>query len=173
MRCHRLVAIASAVTAGCCLVPAAPASAHAIISLGGVDAVAGRTSRMTLEVQHGCLTDEDGVLQVIAQVGRPWGRLRPQPVSGWSVTRSRLPAGQQIIWTKDDGVPQVFNEPVYFPVDVTWPAKAGVIGMSVTQVCPRDTTTWGTPVAPATGDQESPPQTPLAQVNVLPASRKR
>ena len=37
---------------------AAPASAHAIIDLDGVTAVAGRSSAMTLEIQHGCLPAE-------------------------------------------------------------------------------------------------------------------
>jgi hypothetical protein len=151
-------------------VGAAPASAHAIISLGGVDAVTGQTSRMTLEVQHGCLSDEDGVLQVLAFVGKPWGRLRPQPVAGWSMKRATLASGgQQITWTKDDGVPQVFNVPVYFPIDVTWPSRPGVVGMTVTQVCAQDTTTWNTPAAPATASTDSPPQTPMPQVKVLPA----
>lgn len=49
---------------------AAPASAHAIIDLGGVSAVAGKTSPMTLEVQHGCLPAE-ATTQVEAFVGAP------------------------------------------------------------------------------------------------------
>ena len=125
MKRRAISAVAVAACAVLAVVSAPAASAHAIISLGGVDAVAGQTSRMTLEVQHGCLTDEDGVLQVIASVGKPWGRLRPLPVEGWSMTQKRLPKGQQITWTKVDGIPQVFNVPVYFPVDVTWPSKIG------------------------------------------------
>lgn len=151
------------------LATAAPASAHAIISLGGTDAVAGESSRMTLEVQHGCLDEEDGVIQVLAFVGKPWGRLVPQPVEGWSVTRTRLDKGQQLTWTKLDGGPQTFNDPVYFPIEVTWPRQPGVIGMKVTQVCPEDSTTWDQPFAPATAGVDSPPQTPMPQVQVLPA----
>lgn len=45
---------------------AAPASAHAIVDIGGDPAYAGKTSTMTLEIQHGCLQNEAGVEKVAA-----------------------------------------------------------------------------------------------------------
>jgi uncharacterized protein YcnI len=146
---------------------AAPASAHAIIELNGADAVAGHTSVMTLEIQHGCITAADGTQQVLAFVGKPWGRVAPKPVEGWSIATKRLSAGgQQITWTKQ-GEPQPFGTPVYFPMRVTWPTSPGVYGMSVTQACPSGTTTWDVKDGPATANAPSPPLTPLPQVKVL------
>ncbi len=148
----------------------APAQAHGIIDLGSVDAVAGRTSTMTLEVQHGCITNATGTLQVEASVGRPWRRVAPQPVRGWTVGVQRLPSGgQQITWTKQ-GDPHPFGTPVFFPIRVTWPQKPGVYSMKVVQACPGDVTTWGTPPGPATANSPSPPITPIPQVKVLPAN---
>lgn len=146
-----------------------PAQAHGIIDLGGTAAVAGRTSTMTLEVQHGCITKSTGTTQVQAFVGKPWGRVVPRPVDGWTVEIGRLSnGGRQVTWTKQ-GDPQPFGTPVYFPMRVTWPAQPGVYSMKVVQACPDDITTWGTPGGPATADAPSPPITPIPQVKVLPA----
>lgn len=49
-------------------------NAHAIIELNGVGAVAGARSDMTLEIQHGCITAGTGTTQVIAYIGKPWGK---------------------------------------------------------------------------------------------------
>ncbi len=68
------------------------ASAHGIIDLDGVSAVAGPTSVMTLEVQHGCLPAEPTVL-VEAFVGAPWRAVRPQPVDGWTSSLERQVKG--------------------------------------------------------------------------------
>lgn len=151
------------------VVGASGASAHAIIDVGDTDAVASAKGTMTLEIQHGCLTNEDGVIQVLAFVGKPWGRITPKPVQGWTSKIERAGSGQQVTWTKIDGDPQVFNDPVYFPMTVVWPAKAGVYGMTVTQVCPSDTTTWNTPPVPAVANAPSPPITPMPQVQVMAA----
>lgn len=147
----------------------APASAHGILDLGGVDAVAGRSSTVTLEIQHGCITRSTGTVQVEAFVGKPWGRVVPQPVDGWTVRTQRLASGgRQLTWTKL-GDPQPFGTPVFFPMKATWPSSPGVYSMKVTQTCPDDVTTWGTPGGPATADAPSPPLTPIPQVKVLPA----
>lgn len=162
-------ALPAAVVFATALSVPAPAQAHGIIDLGGVDAIAGRTSTMTLEIQHGCITQSTGTVQVQAFVGRPWGRVVPQPVAGWTVALSRLPnGGRQVTWTKE-GDPQPFGTPVYFPLRVTWPGKPGTYSMKVVQACPDDITTWGTPFGPATADAPSPPITPIPQVQVLPA----
>ncbi len=149
------------------VVAAAPVQAHAIIELNGADAVAGRTSLMTLEIQHGCITVADGTQLVLASVGKPWGRVVPKPVDGWTITAKKLASGgQQVMWTKQ-GEPQPFGTPVYFPMLVTWPTTPGVYGMSVTQACPSGTTTWDIKDGPATANSPSPPLTPLPQVKVL------
>jgi len=165
----RLAFAATAATAAIVLAVPLPAQAHGIIDLGGVDAVAGRTSTMTLEIQHGCITTSSGTIQVQAFVGKPWGRVAPRQVDGWTVDISRLSnGGRQVTWTKQ-GDPQPFGTPVYFPLKVTWPTKPGVYSMKVVQACPDDITTWGTPGGPATADAPSPPITPIPQVKVLPA----
>jgi uncharacterized protein YcnI len=159
----------SLATAALMIGMAVPAQAHGIIDLGGTDAVAGRTSTMTLEIQHGCITRSTGTIQVQAFVGRPWGRLVPRPVEGWTVQERRLASGGRVVtWTKQ-GDPQPFGTPVYFPIRVTWPSKPGTYSMKVVQACPDDVTTWGTPGGPATADAPSPPITPIPQVQVLPA----
>jgi uncharacterized protein YcnI len=166
-----VAAAAAAVTAlAAALACAVPASAHGIIDVGSVDAIAGHTSTMTLEVQHGCITHATGTQLVQAFVGRPWGRIIPQPVDGWTISTQRLASGgRQITWTKQ-GDPQPFGTPVYFPMLVTWPSTPGVYGMKVVQACPDDVTVWGTPPGPATANAPSPPITPIPQVKVLPAN---
>ena len=160
-----ITGLAAAVLLG---VPAS-AQAHGVIDLGRVDAVAGRTSTMTLEVQHGCIANATGTLQVEAFVGRPWGRVAPQAVSGWTVGVQRLSSGgRQITWTKL-GEPHPFGTPLFFPIRVTWPQEPGIYSMKVVQACPGDVTTWGTPPGPATANSPSPPVTPIPQVKVLPA----
>ena len=146
----------------------APASsAHAIIELNGVSAVAGKSSAMTLEIQHGCLTESAGTTQVIAFVGKPWGAVKPGSASGWKVSVAPLAdGGQQITWSIV-GNPNPFGTPVYFPMTVKWPNSPGVYGMRVLQVCPGGLTWWDTPFTPATAAAPSPPLTPLPQVQVL------
>lgn len=61
---------------------AGSASAHAIIELDGVSAVAGKTSLMTLEIQHGCLPSE-ATIEVEAFVGPAWRGVQPGGVPGW------------------------------------------------------------------------------------------
>lgn len=141
--------------------------AHAIIELGAVNAIAGETSGMTMEIQHGCITAETGTIKVIGWVGKPWGKITTRKVDGWksSVVRTS-DGGQQITWD-NLGEPQPFNVPLYLPMDVKWPKKSGIYAMKVTQVCPDDVTTWDTPFGPATANTPSPPITPLAQVKVL------
>ncbi len=144
-----------------------PANAHAIIDLNGVAAVAGQTSGLTLEIQHGCLTGQDGTTQVTAFAGKPWGAIKPAAVIGWTSVSARLAnGGQQITWTIQ-GAPQPFGRPVFFPMTVNWPKSAGSYGLRVLQVCPSGVTWWDTPFTPATAAAPSPPLTPLPQVQVL------
>lgn len=122
---------------------------------------------MTLEIQHGCITAGTGTTQVIAYVGKPWGKIKPGKVDGWVSSVERTPkGGQQVTWN-NLGEPQLFSEPLFLPMKITWPKKAGVYSMNVTQACPGDVTMWDTLVGPATANKPSPPLTPLPQVQVV------
>jgi len=145
---------------------AGTAQAHGIIDLDGVSAVAGGTSRMTLEIQHGCGTT-DATIQVQAFVGKPWRAVRPHPVAGWSSTVARQDkGGWQITWT-NLGAPIPFGTPIFFPITVAWPNNPGTYGMSVLQVCPTSTYYWNDEYTPATGSVTSPPLTPRPEVLVV------
>ena len=143
-----------------------PASAHAIIELNGVSAVAGHSSVMTLEIQHGCLP-ADPTVQVQAFVGKPWRSVSPTPVPGWISTVTAQPIGGWHITWVNTGAPVPFGTPIYVPMTVSWPAAAGVYAMTVLQVCPGSSNLWNTPNAPATANSPSPPMTPRAEVRVL------
>ena len=143
------------------------ANAHAIIELNGVDAVAGKRSAMTMEIQHGCTGSGTGTIQVIAYVGKPWGKITPKEVDGWkSKVKRTAKGGQQITWD-NLGEPQPFNQPFFLPMNISWPKKKGTYSMKVTQVCPDEVMVWGTPDGPATANKPSPPLTPLPQVQVV------
>jgi uncharacterized protein YcnI len=142
------------------------AAGHAIIDLEGNDAVAGTTSVMKLEIQHGCSDSLPGVVEVQAFVGKPWRKIRPLAVAGWSTEVSvRKSGGYQITW-KNLGQPGAFGTPVFFPLKVSWPKKAGTYGMTVLQLCPGGSTLWNTEFTAATADAPSPPLTPLPEVQV-------
>lgn len=153
------------------LVASSPAAAHAIIELNGISAVAGKTSTMTLEVQHGCLPSNP-TLEVEAFVGKPWRAVKPQPVAGWTsrVERQSI-GGWHIIWT-NTGEPVPFGTATFFPITVAWPKDAGVYDMTVLQLCPESSYLWDEPFGPATAEKPSPPLTPRPQVQVVakPAS---
>ncbi len=150
-------------------------SAHGIIDLDGVSAVAGTSSLMTLEVQHGCATS-DSTIEVQAFVGKPWRAVKPQPVNGWSSRVSRQDnGGWQITWT-NLGAPIPFGTPIFFPIRAAWPTKPGIYGMSVLQLCPNSSYYWNDEYAPANGSVSSPPLTPRPEVLVVapstPATKK-
>ena len=148
----------------------ATASAHALIELNGVSAVAGTTSTMTLEIQHGCLPAEPTV-QVETFVGAPWRSMKPQAVAGWASTVTRQTnGGWHIIWT-NQGEPIPFGKRTFFPVTVAWPKKSGVYGMSVWQTCANGSSFyWNEKVTPATATADSPPLTPKPEVLVMTKS---
>ncbi len=152
---------------------AGPAAAHAIIELESVSAVAGETSAMTLEIQHGCLPAE-ATTQVQAFVGRPWRAVRPAPVTGWEASVKRLArGGWQITWT-NLGEPIPFGTATFFPIEVDWPKKTGNYGMRVTQQCTDGTSyDWNEKYRPATANRPSPPLTPRPEVQVGAGAEKR
>lgn len=168
---HRFLALAGASLASGALVVASalPASAHAIVDLTGKPAYAGKTSVMTLEVQHGCLQSETGIDKVAAYFSKEYGKVKPSAVAGWKSTSQRTSDGRKVVWTPTGAVP-AFNTPTYFPMRITWPAKPGVYGLPVKQWCGSDTNIWDVPDGPATADKPSPPLYPLPQIKVL-ASR--
>lgn len=146
---------------------AATASAHAIIQLNGVSAVAGATSAMTLEIQHGCLPAES-TLQVEAFVGKSWRALKPQNVDGWWTTVAKQAnGGWHVTWKRvKDPVP--FGSPTFFPISVSWPKTPGTYGMSVMQLCTNGTSYyWNDKYTPATATADSPPLTPKPEVLVV------
>lgn len=144
----------------------ASASAHSIIELKGVSAVAGQTSVMTLEIQHGCLPAEP-TLQVEAFVGAPWRAVKPKPLAGWtsSVTK-QAKGGWHITWV-NQGTPIPFGTATFFPITVSWPKNPGTYGMSVMQLCPGSSYYWNDKYTPATASSPSPPLTPRAEVLVV------
>jgi hypothetical protein len=146
------------------------ASAHALIELNGVSAVAGTTSTMTLEIQHGCLPAEPTV-QVEAFVGAPWRSMKPQAIAGWASTVTRQTnGGWHITWT-NQGEPIPFGKRTFFPITVAWPKKTGVYGMSVWQTCANGSSYyWNEKVTPATATADSPPLTPKPEVLVMTKS---
>jgi hypothetical protein len=165
MRLLTLLA-AGALSAGLAMTSALPASAHAIVDLTGKPAYAGKTSVMTLEVQHGCLQNETGIDKVAAFFSKEYGKVKPSAVAGWKATSKRTSDGRKVVWTLTGAVP-AFNTPTYFPMTITWPAKPGVYGMPVKQWCGSDTNIWDVPDGPATADKPSPPLYPLPQIKVL------
>ena len=167
---HRLIALASAGIASATLLVASamPASAHAIVDLSGAPAYAGKTSVMTLEVQHGCLQNQAGIDKVAAYFNKKFGKVTPQSVTCWSGKVSRTPDGRKVVWTLQGDVP-AFNAPTFFPMSITWPAKSGVYGVPVRQWCDGETNVWDVPDGPATANKPSPPLYPLPQIKVLPA----
>jgi uncharacterized protein YcnI len=164
-------ALASTLIAGGILgVSVSPVSAHAIIDLEGQDAVAGTTSEMKLEIQHGCVGDEPGVIEVQAFVGKRWRKVAPLAVSGWTSEVERQPKGGLHITWKNQGAPTAFGTPVFFPIEVSWPKKPGTYGMTVFQQCPQSSTLWNTKFTAATANAPSPPLTPLPEVQVKKSS---
>lgn len=150
-----------------------PASAHAIIDLNGVSAVAGSASPLTLEIQHGCLPAE-ATTSVEAFVGKPWRAFTPGVVPGWQATVAPLPkGGWHITWT-NLGQPIPFGTATFFPVTVEWPAKPGTYSMRVTQQCTGGTSyDWNQKFRPATATSPSPPLTPRPEVQVVGKGKTR
>ena len=145
---------------------AAPASAHAIVALNGDPAYAGRTSTMTLEIQHGCLQNEAGIEKVAAYFDKAYGKVVPGKVDDWTASVKRTGKTTKVVWQLTGDVPG-FNTPVFFPMAITWPKKPGVYGLPVRQWCDGATNIWDEPDGPATAGKPSPPLYPLPQIKVL------
>ena len=151
------------------LMSASTASAHAIAELNGDPAYAGRTSIFTLELQHGCLSNEKGTDTVVAFFDSSFPSVRPKSVSGWKSQKSRQSNGNHKIKWSLVGNRPAFNTPTYFPLSIDWPKAPGVYGVPVKQKCDGAKNMWNTPDAPATANAPSPPLYPLPQIKVLPA----
>lgn len=161
-------AVATAIAAALVVATAPSASAHAIVELSGDPAYAGKSSVMTLEVQHGCLANEVGIDKVAVFYEPSFGKVVPKSVAGWSAKNKRIADGRKVVWTLTGSVP-AFNTPTYFPMRITWPTTAGVYGIPVKQWCGSETNIWDEPDGPATAHKPSPPLYPLPQVKVLSA----
>ena len=165
----RMMLISSVVVgvATASLATASAASAHAIVELNGDPAYAGRTSVLTLEVQHGCLGNEVGIDTVVAYFDPSFVSAKPKPVPGWKSQKTKESDGtHRIKWTLTGDRPK-FNAPTYFPMNIGWPRQAGVYGVPVQQRCRGEVNVWDTPDGPATADKPSPPLYPLPQIKVL------
>ncbi len=167
LRSASFTAATTLATVGVLAAGVVPAEAHAIIELKGKQAYAGQTSIYTMEIQHGCMSNEGETLKVMVFYGAAFRNLGPRNVAGW---KSRVVAGRNgghtVVWTTQ-GAAQPFNVPLYLPTRVTWPHRAGVYGIPVKQFCKGGTSVaWTTPFAPATANAPSPPLTPLPQIQV-------
>ena len=109
---------AALIAAPLVIASAAPASAHAIVDIGGDPAYAGRTSTMTLEIQHGCLENEAGIDKVAADFDKDYVKVKPQAVEGWTSSVKRAGKTTKVVWKLTGDVP-AFNTPVFFPMDIT------------------------------------------------------
>ena len=164
-----------AVTGSLLAVNPLPAGAHAIIELQGSIAIAGQTSAMNLEVQHGCISGGGGTVKVVAKFGAAFGEVTAGAVNGWAsrvttiTTTTTTVNGQTVTWNTT-GAAQQFSTPLFLPLTVRWPQRSGAYGIVVSQTCsnPSDKTIWNTPAQPATLGVPSPPMTPLPTVCVLP-----
>ncbi|MTA43118.1 MAG: DUF1775 domain-containing protein [Actinobacteria bacterium] len=179
-RAALIISLVIAVTGSLLALSPLPAGAHAIVDLKNSDAIVGRTSAMTLEIQHGCITGGGGTVKFVAQFAAAFGEVTPGSVPGWtSVVTSGITTttgtttttadGQTVTWTTN-GAAQPFSTALIVPLKVRWPNRAGAYGTVVSQTCsnPADETVWSTPAQPATAGVPSPPLTPLATVCVLP-----
>lgn len=147
---------------------ASAASAHAIVELNGDPAYAGRTSILTLELQHGCLGNEAGIDTVVAYFDPSFVSVKPKSVPGWKSQKATESDGtHRIKWTLTGDRPK-FNTPTYFPMTISWPKQSGVYGVPVKQKCLGEVNVWDTPDGPATANRPSPPLYPLPQIRVLP-----
>lgn len=153
------------------LASASPAHAHAIVDLDGEPAYAASTSVMTLEVQHGCLQNSNGIDKVVAYLSKDYRKVVPSDVSGWSSQVARTSTGRKVVWKLTGAVP-AFNVPTYFPMTISWPKRPGTYGLPVKQWCQGATNIWDVPGGPATADKPSPPLYPLPQIQVLAAPTK-
>ena len=158
-----------------------PAGAHAIVELQKSNAIVGKTSAMTLEVQHGCINGGGGTVKVVAQFESAFGNVTAGSVPGWTAvvttgtttasgTTTTAANGRTVTWSTT-GAAQPFKTPLFLPLTVRWPKRVGAYGITVSQTCsnPSEETVWSTPTHAATLGVPSPPLTPLATVCVLPA----
>ena len=149
------------------LATASAASAHAIVELNGDPAYAGRTSVLTLEVQHGCLANDAGIDTVVAYFDSSFISVKPKSVPGWKSQKTKESDGtHRVRWTLTGDRPK-FNTPTYFPMTIGWPKQSGVYGVPVKQRCLGEVNVWDTPNGPATANKPSPPLYPLPQIKVL------
>lgn len=168
---RRSIAIVTAAGAlvASAVVGATPASAHAIIELNGAPAYAGRTSIMTMEIQHGCLPSL-ATTRVVVSFSKLFGPVTPLPVKGWSAATGTRANGTKYIEWKTTSGPRPFGTPTYLPIRITWPKRAGTYGLPTKQLCvDGGSYYWYTPWQPASENVPSPPLTPLPTVIVKPA----
>lgn len=105
----------AAIAACTVVVSAGPASAHAIVDLEGDPAYAGRTSTISLELQHGCLANEVGIDTVIVYLDASFRTVQPGAVDGWKASTKHSGSGTHKVTYTLTGTRPAFNAPTYFP----------------------------------------------------------
>jgi hypothetical protein len=166
---QRALVIAGATTAlvAGSIAASLPASAHSIIDLTGATAYAGKTSKMTMEIQHGCMPSQP-TNKVVTFFKASFGDIVPLKVKGWTSTTGVRPNGRKYVIWQTTTAPQPFANPLYLPMRITWPTKAGEYGMPTRQFCVGGGSWfWQTQWQPASADVPSPPVEPLPSVMVL------
>ena len=133
---QRALVIAGATTAlvAGSIAASLPASAHSIIDLTGATAYAGKTSKMTMEIQHGCMPSQP-TNKVVTFFKASFGDIVPLKVKGWTSTTGVRPNGRKYVIWQTTTAPQPFANPLYLPMRITWPTKAGEYGMPTRQFC--------------------------------------
>lgn len=164
---RRSLIAAGAGVIGLSIFSAVPASAHSIIELNGAPAYSGRTSAMTMEIQHGCMPSQP-TNKVVVFFKASFGDIVPLKMKGWTATTGTKASGRKYVIWQTATSPQPFPTPLYLPMRITWPTRAGEYGMPTRQFCVGGGHWfWDTQWHPATADVPSPPIEPLPSVMVL------
>ena len=162
---------AGAVFLGSGIICVGSASAHAVASLNGAHAVAGKSGVLGLTLQHGCAGgyETDTVVTTFSSAFRS---VKPRPVGGWTSQVSRVRGGKWKATWKVMGAPIPFAQPFTFTLAVSWPKRSGVYTAPTMQYCGPHSSAWvDTYTGPADGVHTSPANMPVPEILVKPAAR--
>jgi uncharacterized protein YcnI len=162
---------AGAVLLGIGIVCVQSASAHAVASLNGAHAVAGKSGVLSLTLQHGCMGgyETDTVVTTFSAAFRS---VKPRPVGGWTSQVSHVRGGTWKATWNVIGAPIPFAQPFTFTLAVSWPKRSGVYTAPTMQYCGPHSSAWvDTYTGPADGVHTSPADMPVPEILVKPAAR--
>jgi len=162
---------AGAVLLGSGIICVGSASAHAVASLNGAHAVAGKSGVLGLTLQHGCMGGYD-TDTVVTTFTPAWRSVAPRPAAGWTSQVAHVPGGAWKVTWKVIGAPIPFAQPMPFSLAVGWPKKSGIYTAPTTQYCGANSSAWvDTYTGPADGVHTSPADLPVPKILVRPATR--